>query len=52
MMMKLKGGKFSIKDKISLSCLYEDMFFDKFISKFKDNAYAFLMAYKGHHLEV
>ncbi|CAL5214061.1 unnamed protein product [Lathyrus oleraceus] len=31
-------------------CLSEDMFLNKYISKFKENTEALLIAYKGHHI--
>jgi mTERF domain-containing protein len=37
---------------VSMLCYSEDMFLDKFISKFKGNAEALLIAYKGHLLEA
>ncbi|XP_061363767.1 transcription termination factor MTERF5, chloroplastic [Gastrolobium bilobum] len=37
---------------VYLLCLSEEMFLDKYISRFRKNAESLLVAYKGHHLEA
>lgn len=37
---------------ISVLCLSEEMFLDKYISRFRENAVELLVAYKGHCLDV
>ena len=37
---------------INVLCLSEEEFLDKYISRFRENAEALLVAYKGHYLEV
>ncbi|CAJ1938741.1 unnamed protein product [Sphenostylis stenocarpa] len=50
-LLKSKNLFKKVPSYIHMFCLPEDMFLDKYISRFRENAEDLLVAYKGHYLE-